>query len=692
MPLPDQTPDDPFAGFTTTARRVVSHAELEAGSFERTEVGPEHLLLGLTQEPTGYAYQVLSAMGIDHDKIAAVLARIIGHIPGPITGPPALSGEVKLSLAARRTITRSRREAVRLNHAYIGTEHLLLAIVGESVGISAGVIQELGASLEKITVAIEDLIKAGTAEAGGSGGPERVPALIGAAPVALPVGAVMSDVHFADVEGADEAKVELQETIDFLRFPDRFTRLGARIPRGVMLYGPPGTGKTMLAKAVSAEAGVPLYPVAGSDFVEMFVGQGAKRVRDLFKKVRKAGAGIIFIDEIDALARKRESEGSSGGDREADQTLNALLVEMDGFSSADNVIVIAATNRLDMLDPAVMRPGRFTRRIEVPLPDLRARIKILGVHARNKPLSGEVDLESLAKRCGGFSGAELANVLNEAAILAARRDGDFITGEDLDAGWLKTMLGTSQRRSKEPKARALAAAHEIGHALCGHFGGSPMSVEEISLYSHGAALAMTISSLRDSALQTVDEFHGQIVSFMGGRAGEWVAFAETTPGVSDDLERANKIASDLVKLFSLGAESVDDYGLGQDDVIGLLVKEHIAGPVALEAAQSAQRRILATDYRAAVDLLHDHAQLFERLCAYIFAAERMGRDEFISIVEGRLEPSSDANLAWRDIVSEVRGRPARVLTNGNTASAAGPAVSDDPFDRPDRPVSPGHKA
>jgi cell division protease FtsH len=683
MSLPDQTPDDPFAGFTATARRVVSHAELEAASFDKHEVAPEHLLLGLTRETTGYAYQVLSAMGIDHDKIAAVLSRLDGVTPHPITGVPQLSGEVKLSLAARRTVTRARREAVRLNHAYIGTEHLLLAIVGETVGISAGMIEELGASLEKITVATEELIKVGSTAEGGT--PEQIPVLAGNAAVSLPIGAVMSDVHFSDVEGCDEAKVELQETIDFLRFPDRFTKLGARIPRGVMLYGPPGTGKTLLAKAVSAEAGVPLYPVAGSDFVEMYVGQGAKRVRDLFKKVRKAGAGIIFIDEIDALARKRDSGGSSGRDREADQTLNALLVEMDGFGTSDNVIVMAATNRLDMLDPAVLRPGRFTRHIEVPLPDLKARLKILGVHARNKPLAPDVDLESLAKRTGGFSGAELANVMNEAAILAARRDGDCLTAEDLDAGWLKTMMGTSQRRSKEPKARALCAAHEIGHALCGHFGGAPMAVEEISLYSHGQALAMTIYSDNDEKLQTADEFHGDIISLMGGRAGEWVAFSETTPGVSDDLERANRVAANMVKLFSLGAEKLDDYGLGENDLIGLLVKEHIVGIPTIEAALEAQRRILATDYRTAVDLIRAHPDLFERLCAHIFAAERMGRDEFISIVEGRLNPSSDALLAWRDIVGEVRGRPSR--SSGNPATMVGEQIiiPNDPFERPDPP-------
>ena len=683
MALPDPTPDDPFVGFTATARRVVSHAELEAASFDKNEVAPEHLLLGLTRETTGYAYQVLSAMGIDHDKIAAVLARLDGVTPHPITGVPQLSGEVKLSLSARRTVNRARREAIRLNHAYIGTEHLLLAIVGETVGISAGMIQELGASLEKITVATEELIKAGSTAEGGT--PEQIPVLAGNAAAPLPIGAVMSDVHFSDVEGCDEAKVELQETIDFLRFPDRFTKLGARIPRGVMLYGPPGTGKTLLAKAVSAEAGVPLYPVAGSDFVEMYVGQGAKRVRDLFKKVRKAGPGIIFIDEIDALAHKRDG-GDSGGAREADQTLNALLVEMDGFGTADNVIVMAATNRLDMLDPAVLRPGRFTRHIEVPLPDLRARLKILGVHARNKPLAPDVDLESLAKRTGGFSGAELANVMNEAAILAARRDGDCLTAEDLDAGWLKTMMGTSQRRSKEPKARALCAAHEIGHALCGHFGGAPMAVEEISLYSHGMALAMTIYSDSDNKLQTADEFHGDIVAAMGGRAGEWVAFAETTPGVSDDLEKANRVAANMVKLFSLGAEKLDAYGLGENDLIGLLVKDNIVGIPTIEAALEAQRRILATDYRTAVDLIWAHADLFERLCAHIFAAERMGRDEFVSIVEGRLNPSSDALLAWRDIVGEVRGRTSKSSVKPATVVGERQIIPNDPFERPD-PIS-----
>jgi len=653
MPLPDQSPDDPLAGLTAAARRVVGYASLEAAAFGKTEVSPEHLLLGLSRESDGYAARVLAQMGIDHDKMVAVLARITGITPKAID-TDSLAGEVKLSLTARRTLVKARSEAVRLNHSYIGTEHLLLAIVDDPVGLSAGVIEELDASLDKITVAIEELIRLGS---DGKGTFEQVPAVVGATSVAVPAGAVVATESFADVEGCDEAKIELQETIDFLKFPERFTKLGARIPRGVMLYGPPGTGKTLLARATSHEAGVPFYPVAGSDFVELYVGQGDKHVRDLFKKVKRGGVGIIFIDEIDALARARSSDGGgSGGDREADQTLNALLVEMDGFGTADNIIVMAATNRLDILDPAVLRPGRFTRHIEVPLPDLKARLKILGVHARNKPLGKDVNLEALAKRCGGFSGAELANVLNEAAILAARRDGDCLTNADLEDGWLKTRMGTSTRRSKDPRPRALVAAHEIGHALANYFADSPISVEEISLFSQGEMLGFNLFSENDNALETAPEVHGLIVGAMGGRAGEWVAFGETTPGVSNDMEKANFWAASLVRLYTLGASSVDEYGLGKDDSIGLLVKDNIAGPLA-EAAMAAQRRILAEDYRRAVDILREHAELFEKLCAHIFDEERIGRDEFAAIVEGKRDPSPEALAAWRAIAADVRTRP-----------------------------------
>ncbi|HKB28830.1 MAG TPA: AAA family ATPase, partial [Candidatus Limnocylindrales bacterium] len=283
-----------------------------------------------------------------------------------------------------------------------------------------------------------------------------------------------------DVAGCDEAKLELTEAIDFLRSPERFHLLGARIPRGIMLYGPPGTGKTMLARAVASEAGVPFHYASGSEFVEKYVGVGAKRIRDLFAQARKLGRGVIFFDEFDAIGKAR---GGPNSHEEREQTLNQLLVELDGFGTTDDVIVIAATNRLDVLDSAVLRPGRFNRKIHVGLPDVKGRKAILEVHARNKPIAMTVDLGEMARKTYGFSGAQLADLLNEAAIMAARRLGDVISAEDLHAGWLKVAVGTSRRRSMDERERSIIAAHEVGHAICSKVHGDKRRVEEISLFA-----------------------------------------------------------------------------------------------------------------------------------------------------------------------------------------------------------------
>jgi len=310
---------------------------------------------------------------------------------------------------------------------------------------------------------------------------------VGGATVSTPVKAApppgsSADVRLGDVAGCEEAKLELAEPIEFLRHPQRFRSLGARVPRGILLYGPPGTGKTMRARAVATEAGVPFHHASGSDFVEKYVGVGARRVRDLFAQARKLGAGVIFIDEFDAIGKAR---GGANSHEEREQTLNQLLVEMDGFGTSTDIVVIAATNRLDVLDEALLRPGRFSRKVHVGLPDVAGRRAILDVHARNKPLADDVDLDQVARKTYGFSGAQLADLLNEAAIMAARHDRSTITNDDIHAGWLKVAVGTGRRRSMNERDRAIIAAHEVGHAICGKVHGDSRKVEEISLFAHG---------------------------------------------------------------------------------------------------------------------------------------------------------------------------------------------------------------
>ena len=369
-------------------------------------------------------------------------------------------------------------------------------------------------------------------------------------------------ITLADVAGADEAKLELTETIEFLRDPSRFIRLGATAIRGVMLYGPPGTGKTMLAKAVAAEADVPFFSVSGSEFVEKYVGVGAGRVRELFAKARAAGRAVVFIDEIDAMAKAR---GGTDSHEEREQTLNQLLVEMDGFGTNDGVVVIGATNRLDTLDPAALRPGRFTRKIHVPLPDRDGRLAILAVHATGKPLTADVDLPALARKTYGFSGAMLADLLNEAAILAARTGLDAIGPVQVHNGWLKTALGTSRKRSMDDRERSIIAAHEAGHAVCGFLHGDKRRVEEISLFAHGEALGVTVSSSEDDDLPSETDLRARLVALMGGRVAEELLFHEVTGGASNDFEKATSIATTMVLRFGMGRdpEAADEGATGR---------------------------------------------------------------------------------------------------------------------------------
>src|SRR6188474_3080916 len=363
-------------------------------------------------------------------------------------------------------------------------------------------------------------------------------------------------VTFADVAGADEAKVELQEIIEFLKDPQKFTRLGGRLPKGALLVGPPGTGKTLLAKAVAGEAGRPFFSMSGSDFVEMFVGVGASRVRDLFEQGKAHAPCIIFIDEIDAVGRHRGA-GLGGGHDEREQTLNQLLVEMDGFESNDGVILIAATNRPDVLDPALLRPGRFDRRIVVPRPDLRGRTGILAVHTRKVPLSGEVDLEVLSRGTPGFSGADLEALVNEAALIAARRDKDKVEMEDFEEAKDKVLMG-AERRSMiiSEKEKRTTAVHEAGHALVARFAGDETDpVHKVTIIPRGRALGVTQQLPPEDRLNMTREFAlNQIAILMGGRVAEEIVFSQKTTGAGNDIERATELARSMVTEWGMSDE------------------------------------------------------------------------------------------------------------------------------------------
>jgi cell division protease FtsH len=503
------------------------------------------------------------------------------------------------------------------------------------------------------------------------------------------------NVRLDDVAGCDEAKHELTEVIDFLRQPERFVRLGATIPRGVLLYGPPGTGKTMLARAVAAEAGVAFLHVSGSEFVEKYVGVGARRIRDLFLQARALGRAVIFVDEFDALAKAR---GGANGHEERETTLNQLLVELDGFTPADDIVVMAATNRLDVLDAAVLRPGRFNRKIHVGLPDVRGRHDILAVHARNKPLAASVDLGVLARKTYGFSGAQLADMLNEAAILTARRTGDEIEMTDLQQGWLKVAIGTGRRRSMDERERAIIAAHEVGHAICGRVHGDRRRVEEISLFAHGEALGVTVSSQEDNDLPSESDLRARLIALMGGRAAEELLFHDVTGGASNDFEKATQIATTMVTRFGMGRDpEAAEYGSSGRGVLSLLVPRTGSNlPTEVQpAATRAIRAILDEAYVDACETLAEHLGTLRRIAAFLVQEERVDGETFEELFEGRLavaaaagewRPATARPREWSDVIPfrdrRFRGEPpadapaavADGASPGARPTAAGPFV------------------
>jgi cell division protease FtsH len=450
-------------------------------------------------------------------------------------------------------------------------------------------------------------------------------------------------VTYKDVAGADEAVEELQEIKEFLENPKKFQALGARIPKGVLLYGPPGTGKTLLARATAGEAGVPFFSISGSDFVEMFVGVGASRVRDLFEQAKQASPCIIFIDEIDAVGRHRGA-GLGGGHDEREQTLNQLLVEMDGFELKDNIILIAATNRPDILDPALLRPGRFDRQIVVDRPDRKGRQQILEVHAKGKPLDKEIDLDVLAAATPGFTGADLANVINEAALLAARRGSKTIGQFELEEGIMRVIAGPEKKsRLFSEKERKITAYHEMGHALVGYYLEGTDEVHKISIVSRGQALGYTISlPAEDRYLTTKGTLMDQMAMTLGGRAAEELVFNEVTTGAANDIERITSTAKQMIMRFGM-SEKLGPRVLGRNHDMPFLGREMGAEPdYSEEIAKEIDdeiRRVIEEAHDKATTVLREHMNELHRLSAILIERETIDKTEFERLIQGEPEES-----------------------------------------------------
>jgi cell division protease FtsH len=448
-------------------------------------------------------------------------------------------------------------------------------------------------------------------------------------------------ITFRDVAGVDEAVEELHEIKEFLENPKKFQALGARIPKGVLLYGPPGTGKTLLARAVAGEAGVPFFSISGSDFVEMFVGVGASRVRDLFEQAKQNSPCIIFMDEIDAVGRHRGA-GMGGGHDEREQTLNQLLVEMDGFEMKDNIILIAATNRPDILDPALLRPGRFDRQIVVDRPDRKGRAKILEVHTRGKPLAKHIDLDNLAAQTPGFTGADLSNLVNEAALLSARQGKREIDHLQLEEGIMRVIAGPEKKtRVMSEKERRITAYHEMGHAIVAHFLENTDPVHKISVISRGQALGYTISlPTEDKFLTTRAELSDTMAMTLGGRAAEEIVFGEVTTGASNDLEKVTATSKQMVMRFGM-SEKLGPRVFGHDHGQPFLGREFSSEPdysddVAREI-DGEIRRIVEEAHQLARRILEEHRGELDTTSEILLRRETIEREQFLELLDGKPE-------------------------------------------------------
>ena len=506
-------------------------------------------------------------------------------------------------------------------------------------------------------------------------------------------------IKFQDVAGEDEAKESLQEIVDFLHNPKKYEEIGAKMPKGVLLVGPPGTGKTLLARAVAGEAGCQYLSISGSDFVELYVGVGASRVRDLFEQAKKNSPAIIFIDEIDAVGRQRGT-GLGGGHDEREQTLNQLLVEMDGFASNEGVIVLAATNRADILDPALLRPGRFDRQIYVGLPDIKGREEILRVHARNKPLAEDVDLHTIAQATVGFTGADLENLLNEAALLSARQKQPFIRMDVVHEAMLKVIAGPEKKSRVVPElARKLTAYHEAGHAVVIHELKTQDPVHQITIIPRGPAGGMTISlPEEDRMYQSRKELRERIASLLGGRVAEELVLGDISTGASNDLERATSIARSMVTKYGmserLGAISYDsdqEVFIGRSMAAGRSYSEEVAGLIDEEI-----KAILDEGYRRCKEILSAHMEELERTAQYLLEFETMSAEDFALVfddpaaLETRKEETrvQRARKAREDAAERARLQAEREAESARRLREADEILHGKKEEEPQKPDSP----
>ena len=452
-------------------------------------------------------------------------------------------------------------------------------------------------------------------------------------------------VTFEDVAGADEEKQELVEIVDYLKNPHKYLEIGARVPKGVLLVGPPGTGKTLLAKAVAGEADAPFFSISGSDFVEMYVGVGASRVRDLFDQAKKHTPSIIFIDEIDAVGRQRGA-GLGGGHDEREQTLNQLLVEMDGFTENENIIVMAATNRRDILDPALLRPGRFDRQVVVSYPDIKGREEILKVHTRNKNIGPDVDLKTIAATTAGFTGADLENLVNEAALLAARQNKKAVTKSDIEEATIKVVAGPEKKSHVvSPEEKKLTAYHEAGHAITTYFCPSQDKVHQVSIVPRGSAGGFTMHlPEKDRSFVSKTYMEEEIVVLLGGRAAEKLILDDISTGASNDIERATGVARDMVMRYGFseklgpilyGNESHEVF-LGRDYSQGRNYSENVASEIDAEI-----RELIETGYEKAKDILTNHGDMLEKCAQYLLKHEKIEGADFYKLMAGEINVDGD---------------------------------------------------